>query len=396
MNDEPTLEHIFSGKFPLVDVVFVHGLTGDSRKTWSNEAGDEFWPYWLKSDLDKVSVYTLGYPARLFEMCAKKDMDMFERAGNVLERLAGNGIGKRPIAFVTHSLGGILTKMILRKSCEAEDEDWRRVSEATKLVIFLSTPHTGASIARMLNVVPTTSKHIKLLANEFGFLEDLNDQYRTLANGREDLATAVYYEKHATNKSVVVVSRNSSDPGVGTVKPVPIDKDHINICKPSDTEDIVYLGVKRHIQKVVKSTEQSTSEVDVHTGAEDYEERSVEDRRDLLQKLIDAGREHEYRYANNAQNHFARRYTKSGLFTAAREDHDNFLSEIETRFVTHVYHPLICKSAPDDEVRTALQEKVIDPLANKTIGSTRFTSKSILRGLYFLTEQCHIRWDTLK
>ena len=81
MNDEPTLEHIFSGKFPLVDVVFVHGLTGDSRKTWSNEAGDEFWPCWLKSDLDKVSVYTLGYPARLFEMCAKKEMDMFERAG---------------------------------------------------------------------------------------------------------------------------------------------------------------------------------------------------------------------------------------------------------------------------------------------------------------------------
>ena len=33
---------------------------------------------------------------------------MFERAGNVLERFAGLGIGKKPIAFVTHSLGGIL------------------------------------------------------------------------------------------------------------------------------------------------------------------------------------------------------------------------------------------------------------------------------------------------
>ena len=119
-------------------------------------------------------------------------MDMFERAGNALEQFAGNGIGERPIVFVTHSLGGILTKMILRKSCEAEDEDWRRISEATRLVVFLSTPHTGAALAKTLDVVPLTSKHIKLLANDSGFLQDLNDHYRTLSNSRDDLATAVY------------------------------------------------------------------------------------------------------------------------------------------------------------------------------------------------------------
>ena len=200
---------------------------------------------------------------------------MFERAGNVLELFAGNGIGERPIAFVTHSLGGILTKMILRKSCEAEDEDWRRVSEATKLVVFLSTPHTGAAVANMLNVVPLTSKHVKLLANEFSFLEDLNDQYRTLANSRDDLATAVYYEKHAANKSIVVVSRESADPGVAKTRPVPVDKDHINICKPPNPEDIVYLGVKRHIQKVVKSVEQRPSATAGLIAVDDYEERST-------------------------------------------------------------------------------------------------------------------------
>ncbi len=317
---------------------------------------------------------------------------MFERAGNVLEQLAGLGIGEKPIAFVAHSLGGILVKMILRKSCDAGDEDWQRVSRSTRLVIFLSTPHTGAGVAKVLTVVPRTSSHIDLLANRIGFLEDLNSHYRTLTTDRKDLTTAVYYEKHATNNTVVV-QRESADPGIGNVEPVPVDKDHINICKPLDRSDTIYLGIKRHIQRVVQAVERSRSGSENLMRVEEYGERSAGDRRDLLQKLIDAGREHEYTYANDAQNRFARQYTKTGLLKAAREDHENLLSEIETRFVTHVYHPLICQSAPDGEIRTALQEKVIDPLTSRNIGGTRFSARSVLSGLYFLTEQCHIRWD---
>ena len=392
MTDELTLDCVFKCDCPLVDVVFVHGLTGDPHDTWCTETSGTFWPKWLQDDLDQISVYTLGYPASLFEKWANKEMDMFERAGNVLERFAGLGIGKKPIAFVTHSLGGILVKMVLRKSSEAGDADWQLVSNATKLVIFISTPHTGETIAAVAKLVPGTSRHVELLGNKFGFLEDLNRHYRNLTSDRTDLNTAVYYEKHTTN-GVVIVPRASADPGISKVEPVPVDKNHINICKPPDKNDTVYLGIKRHIQRTLPTAEQSTTGAGELAWIDDYSERSVQDRRDLLQKLIDAGREHEYDYANAAQNRFARTYTKTGLLAAAREDHENLLSEIETRFVTHVYHPLICQLAHDPEVRTALQEKVIDPLAGRNLGSTRFSARSILSGLYFLTEQCHIRWD---
>ena len=395
MTEELTLNRVFGCDDPLVDVIFVHGLTGDPRDTWCTATDGVFWPAWLQDDLDNISVYTLGYPASLFEKWANKEMDMFERARSIVECFVGFGIGKRPIAFVAHSLGGILVKLVLRKSCEAGDEDWRYVSEATKLVIFLSTPHTGTAIATVLTLVPRSSGHVDLLANKFGFLEDLNQHYRALTNDRKDIATAVYYEKYATDK-VVVVPRESADPGLSNVEPVPVDKNHINICKPSDKTDTVYLGVKRHIQRVIKSTGQCIVSGDDPTWIEEYGERSTEDRRDLLQKLIDAGREHEYPYANDAQNRFARRYTKTGLLTAAREDHENLLSEVETRFITHVYHPLVCQSACDYDIRTALQEKVIDPLANRHIGGTRFSARSVLSGLYYLTEQCHIRWDKPK
>jgi len=388
VTDQAEFQCLCGGDDRAVDVVFIHGLTGDASSTWIAEGGDDFWPTWLFEDVPGLAIYSLGFPSSLFAKWGKGEMDMFERAGNVLEIFAGHGLGKKPIVFVTHSLGGILGKMILRKACDAEDEDWKSVADATRLVIFLSTPHTGASLADALNILPKTSKQIKLLANDTGFLEDLNLHYRQFANGSDDLATAVYYEKHPTKKVKVVVSRESADPGVAGASPVAADKDHINICKPPNRDDIVFRGIRRHIKKVVDACPAGAI-----FGVEDYAEPSDTDRRDLLQKLIDAGREHEYDYANNAQNRFARRYMKTGLLAAAREDHDSFLAEIEARFITHVYHPLICSGAADEAVRDALQKHVIGPLTNMQIGGSKFDASSVLNGLYYLTEQCHIRWD---
>jgi len=393
VSNDALFQQVFSCDEPLLDIIFVHGLTGDAKQTWASSTDGSFWPEWLHDDLDHLSIYTLGYPASLFEKWAKKEMDMFERAGNVLEYFAGLGIGDRPIAFVTHSLGGILTKILIRKSNESEDEDCKRIAESTQLVVYLATPHTGASLANALKSLPMTSKHIALLANETGFLQDLNDQYRTYANGRSNLATKVYYEKRATKKTIVIVTRESADPGVAGAQPVAVDKDHINICKPPDRDDIVYLGVRRHVRKLLNEILKDMPGGNDDFKGGDYANKSKGDRRDLLQKLIDAGREHEYSYANDAQNAFARRFAKTGLFTAAREDHDILLSEVETRFITHVFHPLICQGGTDEDIRAALQSQVVDPLVDKRLGGTKFSPKVILSALYFLTEQCHIRWD---
>ena len=41
---EAKLEVVFTADSPVVDIVFIHGLTGDAKKTWSNEQPDGFWP----------------------------------------------------------------------------------------------------------------------------------------------------------------------------------------------------------------------------------------------------------------------------------------------------------------------------------------------------------------
>ena len=394
MSSKLTLEQVYGCEDPTADVIFVHGLTGDPLATWNSPPNRFFWPRSLGEDLKSVAVYTLGYPAPVFAGWARNKMDLFERASNVLEHFAGFGIGQNPLVFVTHSLGGILVKMILRKSFETTDNDWHRVVDATRLVVFLSTPHTGSALSQVFSLLPRSSSYVDLVANKTGFLSDLNEYYRTLANNQTKLRTAAYYEVYPTN-GIIVVPRDSADPGVG-VTPVPLDRDHRNICKPESVDDIVYLGVKRHIKNALGSFERSESDTNGHRLASDYVKRSARDRRDLFEKLTDAGREHEYGYANDAQNGFARQYTRTGLLTAARDDHEYLLSEIETRFITHVYHPLICRSAEDGDVRRAIQEQIIDPLAGRKIGGTIFSSVQVLNGLYYLTEQCHIKWDIAK
>jgi hypothetical protein len=390
------LNKLFGAGSPRFTVIFLHGLTGDPLETWSTSCEEKLcWPNWLEDQFPGLSAYTIGYPASLFAAWAKKEMDIHERAANILEHLAAAGLGATPLAFVCHSLGGILAKEILRAASESSDEAWQAIATNTKLVCFFGTPHLGASLASAIKFIGPrlSSTHIDLLSNDGGYLQSLNQAFRTMAQ-TAPIRTIAYYEKYKTKGAAIVVPRESADPGVGTFQPIAIDADHISICKPRSKEDLIFQSLCRHISAVYPKEIASPSG-GAGNGAfelEDYSKRSTSDRRDLLQKLIDAGREHEYQAANGLQNRFAQRYYKHGLFTAEKLRSDSLLAAVEQRFLTHVYTPKICKRASDDEIAHALQAHVIDPISADG-ARAGVNSAAVLQALYFLTEQCHIQWD---
>ncbi|TPQ42812.1 hypothetical protein C2U70_00695 [Bradyrhizobium guangdongense] len=244
----------------VLDLIFIHGLTGDLTQTWmsprSGESSGDYWPKWVSEDLPDVNVYALGYPASLFEKWTMREMSLYERAKATLEYLASYSFGDRPLAFVAHSLGGLLVKQLLKTGSESVDARWRKIAENIRLIVFLATPHTGSSVASALTfcLPRLSSKHVNLLRSGDSELDQLNATYRKLAP-QLGIRTVPFYEMHRTKRSALIVDKLSADPGVAETELIPVDADHVSICKPANRHGLVYLSIIGRLSDLLKSVE---------------------------------------------------------------------------------------------------------------------------------------------
>lgn len=218
-------------------MVFVHGLQGDLRKTWTNQNGG-FWPAWLAEDNAELAVWSVGYEATVSGWSGTA-MPLFDRANNILAELQAAEIGNRPICWVTHSMGGLLVKQMLRNADTLAPE-FRAFSAAIRCVVFTGTPHTGsdlAGIARYLGFFLRSGAAAEELQALSSPLLELNTWYRE-NHRRLGVTTQVFFENQAT-EGVRLVDHGTADPGLEGVIPIGLDADHFSICKPSGREDLI-------------------------------------------------------------------------------------------------------------------------------------------------------------
>ncbi|MFE1909235.1 hypothetical protein ACFW96_37025, partial [Streptomyces gardneri] len=238
---------------PVLDVVFLHGLDGDARKTWTGKGeGAPFWPAWLAEDLEGVAVWSVGYEAWSSGWRGRA-IPMQDRAVNLMAQLQNLGIGQRPLCFVTHSMGGLLAKEILLHAAEGRT-DYAVFATAARGVVFLGTPHTGSGVpaaVEALKVVYRATRAVKDLRRNSAHLRQLNDRYRDWA-GESGIANLVFFEAYPI-KGVRVVDEASANPGLPHIRPIPVDADHIGICKVTDRRDLVYGQVKRFLADILSA-----------------------------------------------------------------------------------------------------------------------------------------------
>jgi pimeloyl-ACP methyl ester carboxylesterase len=312
-NAEISLERVGTdSQSGALDLVFIHGLTGDGRSTWCNDNGFDFRDYLAREFYDAqegnpVRAWSLGYPAPALQSGAiAKVVEWFkaerapdalqgspntvpltltDRADTFLQLMGTHGIGTRPLVFVTHSLGGLIAKQILVRAPE--------LLKNTRAVLFLATPHSGSALAGYFSQLSSAlsaashiggkvggaalglgpwaagalglllGKGIASLTRPSDLVGILQHQSSTLNELDEAFAVAVEECKppvavHAFREargvgplSTIIVEESSARPRI-CMRALPIEgATHTTICKPSSRSELVYRLVAGHVHRAI-------------------------------------------------------------------------------------------------------------------------------------------------
>ena len=256
----------------IADVIFVHGLGGSSHSTWryGSETSAEhfFWPAELARDIN-VGVWSLGYPAGITAW-GEPGMIIQLRAGNLAQKLANASIGKRPVIFITHSMGGLIVKSLIVSSRTLGDSDRLEIANATKGIVFCATPHRGSDFANAAQALGAffggSQKHVIQLKSAGQELNILHDEF--VEWQRNSLVKVCSYAENIglfKRRTLLrplplglVVDRTSANPNIAGHAVRDVDDDHLTIVKPRNRNHDVYAGTLRFISGLLTPDQDPT------------------------------------------------------------------------------------------------------------------------------------------
>uniref|UniRef100_UPI0011AFEC91 esterase/lipase family protein n=1 Tax=Amycolatopsis sp. CA-126428 TaxID=2073158 RepID=UPI0011AFEC91 len=245
----------------VVDVVFLHGLDGDVRKSWTVAGDDGFWPNWLAQDVGEAAVWSVGYEAWSSGWRGHA-MPMQDRTINVLASLQVKGIGERPLIFVTHSMGGLIVKEALLYAAYG-DTEFASFAAMTKAVVFLGTPHNGSGLTKAveaLGKIYRGTAAVHDLRSNSAHLRQLSTRYQNWVYDSETgIRHLVFFETKPT-RGVQVVDAGSANPGLPKVQPVGVDANHVSICKPANREALVYGRIRNFVSDIATTLARTADE----------------------------------------------------------------------------------------------------------------------------------------
>ena len=254
------LNLLYSPAEPLIDFIFVHGLGGGSRKTWSKtNSVTHYWPQeWLPKDpaFKDVRVHSFGYDSDWVK--GKENCLNIEHFGrSLLGELCTSphlGDSQTKIVLLGHSMGGLVIKKayILAR----QGIGYEKLAARIHTMCFLGTPHQGSGSARFLNNL------LQITNNSRAYVADLEIGSKTLKSINDDFrdycASIAIWSFYETQKlkvgpvSTLIVDPNSAILGYRAEKQIPMNADHRSICKFETVSDANYIILRNAFVTVVR------------------------------------------------------------------------------------------------------------------------------------------------
>jgi pimeloyl-ACP methyl ester carboxylesterase len=225
-------------------ILFVHGVVGDAKSTWSD--GTHYWPAMLREDpaFDGQNIYVYKYPSPILGRALSID----QLADNMRLVLSTDGVLKhQSITFVSHSMGGLITRAFVVKYRQT-------VAPKIRLLYFFGTPTTGSPYTTLVKLVSRNQQFGEMYpmsADTDGYLGVLQSNWLAANLG---LKSYCGYETLPTYGLGIIVDRQSAT-NLCTERLDPIDADHLQIVKPSGPTSTSYRALKSAIQETVPAGE---------------------------------------------------------------------------------------------------------------------------------------------
>ncbi|OBT68035.1 hypothetical protein VE03_01456 [Pseudogymnoascus sp. 23342-1-I1] len=251
------LSLLYSPTAPEIDLIFVHGLGGNSRKTWTKSfLQSNFWPEeWLPKDpaFKNVRIHSYGYDS--YYLKGKGDCLNVHHIGKSFL----GAISTSPciinsgtyIVVIGHSMGGLVMKKayILAK----QDAMHKVLAGRFAAFYFLATPHRGAASARMLKNLLKAAydrAYVGDLEPNSGAVQVINDEFRHFSAGLE--LWSFYETQNMKLFSSLIVDPESAVLGYREEKQIPMTADHRSICKFDTPEDPNYAILRNALASTVR------------------------------------------------------------------------------------------------------------------------------------------------
>lgn len=167
-------------------------------------------------------------------------------------------------------MGGIVVKQILRHAESFGVNRWKSIATSTKGIAFIATPHSGANIANFAEfarAVLRTNEQVSELSAHHARLRELHGWFLDYQR-RNNVICRTYCETREVRpeipllglklpKGILVVDETSAEPNIPGERAVPLDEDHISICKPSSRNSQIYRSIFRFISQYVEDASRS-------------------------------------------------------------------------------------------------------------------------------------------
>lgn len=250
---------------PLIDFIFVHGLGGGSRKTWSKSSKvAHYWPQeWLPKEprFHNVRIHAFGYDSN-WRRRGSSNLTIHDFGQALLAAIHNSPVlnqteNATPLVLVGHSMGGVVIKKLLLLA--KQDPSYGKTAARIHTMFFLATPHRGSHLADLLSSVLKLAvgsgykTYLDSLIPNSEAIQSINDHFRHVFQG---VQLRSFFETLPTSLGLIV-DKNSAILGLPEEEVQLLNADHSNVCKFEDPSDNNYCTIRNAFITTITSIEKT-------------------------------------------------------------------------------------------------------------------------------------------